>query len=62
MISTSSKGGSKDELKEKKNDFYVRVSPIPQLIYTNLAQNYSICLGSQAWIRVPLKTRIFIKN
>ena len=47
---------------EKKNDFYVGVSPIPQLICTNLAQNYSIYLGPQALIRILFKTRIFIEN
>ena len=45
MITTSSKCGNKDEF--WKNDFYVGVSPIPQLIYTNLAQNYPIYLGPQ---------------
>ena len=45
---------------EKK--IYVGVPPIPQLIYTNLAQNYLICLRPQAWIRIPFKTRIFIEN
>ena len=61
MITTSSKGGSKDEFL-KINDFYVGVSPILQLIYTNLVQNYPICLGPQAWIRIPFKTVVFIEN
>ena len=41
---------------------FVGVPPIPQLIYTNLDQNYPICLGPQAWIHIPFKTRIFIEN
>ena len=41
---------------------YVGVPPIPQLICTNLAQNYPIYLGPQVWIRVLFKTRIFIEN
>ena len=45
---------------EKKN--YLGVLPIPQLIYTNLAQNYPIYLGPQVWIRVLLKTITFIEN
>ena len=62
MISISSKGGSKN----LKRFFYVGVSPIPQLICTNLALNYPIYLGSQVWIHVwihvLLKTRFFIEN
>ena len=34
---------------------YVGVLPIPQLICTNLAQNYPIYLRSQAWIHVLWK-------
>ena len=60
MITTSSKVSAK--MSFEKNDFYVRVSPIPQLIYTNLAQNYPIYLGPQVWIRIPLKAIIFIEN
>ena len=41
---------------------YVGVSPIPQLIYIDLAWNYPIYLGSQALIRVLFKTKIFIEN
>ena len=41
---------------------YVRVSPIPRLIYTNQALNYPICSGPQALIRVLFKTKIFIEN
>ena len=41
---------------------YVGILPIPQLIYTNLAQNYLIYLGPLAWICIPFKTRIFIEN
>ena len=41
---------------------YVGVSPIPRLIYTNLAQNYPIYVGPQALIRVLFKTKIFIEN
>ena len=50
-ISISSKGGSKERI-FKKDFFYVEVSPIPQLIYTNLTWNYPIYVGPQAWIRV----------
>ena len=32
------------------------------MIYTNLAWNYPIYLGPQAWIRVLLKTVVFIEN
>ena len=41
---------------------YVRIPPILQLIYTNLAQNYRICLGLQAWIRIPFKIVLFIET
>ena len=41
---------------------YKGVPPIPQLIYTNLAQNYPICLGPQAWIHIPFKIKIFTEN
>ena len=41
---------------------YVGVSPIPQLIYTNLAWNHPIYLEPQALIRVLFKTKIFIEN
>ena len=40
---------------------YVGVSPIPRLIYTNLAWNYPICLEPQAWIHVLLKTVILFE-
>ena len=59
MISSNSKGGSIDEFEKFS---YIGVSPIPQLIYTNLAQNYPISLGSQAWIRIPFKIIVFIEN
>ena len=41
---------------------YVGVSPIPQLIYTNLAQNYPIYLGPQSWVHVLFKFVILFEN
>ena len=41
---------------------YVGVPPIPQLIYTNLDQNYPICLGPQARIHIPFQIGILIEN
>ena len=62
-ISISNKGGSKERIFKKDFFyFYVRVSPIPQLIYTTLTWNYPIYVGPQAWICVGFKTKIFIKN
>ena len=61
MITTNGKGGNKDEF-WKTERFYVGVSPTLQLIYTNLAKDYPIYLGSLAWIRVLLKIVVFIEN
>ena len=58
IISTSDKYGNKNNFFEK-DFFYVGVSPIPQLIYTNLAQNYPIYVGPQALIRVFVQNQNF---
>ena len=60
MIVTTNKGGSKNKF--WKDFVYVGVSPIPQLIYTNLTWNYPIYVGPQARVRVWFKTKIFIKK
>ena len=59
MSSSIAKGATKMSF---ENFPYVGVSPIPQLIYIDLAWNYPIYLGSQALIRVLFKTKIFIEN
>ena len=59
MITTNGKGGSQ---KSFEKIFLCRVSPIPQLIYNNLAYNDPIYLGPQALIHVLFKTKIFIEN
>ena len=48
--------------KSFENFSYVGVSPIPQLVYTNLAWNHPICLGPQALICVLFKTKIFVEK
>ena len=60
MISTSVKYGNKNKILKRFS--YVGVSPIPQLIYTNLAQNYPIYLGPQTLIRVLFKTGILFER